>query len=159
MVFRILFSSIGAFTWYITWWVFVKNGNLTHMGELPFGKKTYNVVYHSKASEKLSVMLKTTWKMDQCINFYEEMKYRSNRRVNFGTFLTINLDASIRFSSGFLHDNQLRNHFQVIYNMDRFPGNFRSRPVPVRPCQVWYPKFLQMTPKNSRMFYEVWASL
>jgi len=50
--------------------------------------------------------------MDKRIDFYEEMKYQSDQQVNFGTFLIINLDASIRFSSGFLHDNQLLAAFE-----------------------------------------------
>ena len=142
-VFCMILSFSLAFEWYITWWVLVKMliwpiwaTPRPLRGELPFGRKTYNVVYHSKANEKLNVMLKTTWKMVQCINFYEEMKYWSNWRVNLGTFLTISLDVSIRFSSDFLHDNQLRSRFRMIYNMNRFSENFRSRPVPVRPCQV-----------------------
>ena len=107
-----------------------------------------------KALIELSKILKTAWKMDQHIDFYEEMKYQSVQKVSFRTFLVINLDVLVRFSSGFLHDNQLRNRFRMIYNMDRSPENFRPRLVPVRPCQVRYLKFLQMTPKNSRMFYE-----
>ena len=50
-------------------------GVAAHMDKLPLLTKVHHVVYHSKASEKLNVMLKTAWKMNQCIDFYEEMKY------------------------------------------------------------------------------------
>ena len=56
--------------------------------------------------------------------------------------MIIKSDRLIRFSSGFLHDNQFRNHFRMIYNINRFPEIFRFQPVPVRSYQVRYPKFL-----------------
>ena len=58
--FRLIYNMMGIDYQMVTWPIWAA----THMGWVIIWKKTYNVVYHSKANEKLSVMLKTAWKMD-----------------------------------------------------------------------------------------------
>ena len=55
------------------------------------------------------------------------------------TFLFLNY-----FSNGFLLNVYLRESFRMVYNMNRFPENFRFRPAPIRPYQVKYPKIFQI---------------
>ena len=62
------------------------------------------------------------------------------------TSLVIILFILIYFSSGFQDHTYLGKGFRMVYNMNRFPENFRFRPVPIRSYQVQYLKFFQMTP-------------
>ena len=108
MVFSILLSSIKAFVWYTTWWVFVKNGNLTHMSHGPIW-----VSYHLVERPIMLYTIESQWKTE--CNAENRLKNGLVYRFLWGNEVLVK--SKSKLWNVFDHNFRCINLFQAVFCM------------------------------------------